>query len=178
MALLTADSSVTSVRTKVASPPARRIPSAAASPSVLRRPASTTRAPARAHSSAVTLPIPEVAPETNTTLPSSRGMRFSRGLWQPAGSIYMIVKSCANVQLACALSKGFPRVAAMSKYRAVAKFRIHPGKGAEFREVAAQCLEAVKAREPGTTVYEWFINEASTECVVLETYESAAALLA
>ena len=66
----------------------------------------------------------------------------------------------------------------MSKYRAVAKFRIHPGKGAEFREIAAQCLDAVKAREPGTTVYEWFINEASTECVVLETYESAEALLA
>jgi quinol monooxygenase YgiN len=66
----------------------------------------------------------------------------------------------------------------MNKYRAVAKFRIHPGKGQEFREIAAQCLEAVKAREPGTSVYEWFINDESTECVVLETYDGPEALLA
>ena len=66
----------------------------------------------------------------------------------------------------------------MSKYRAVAKFKIHPGKGDEFREIAAQCLEAVKAREPGTSLYEWFINEAGSECVVLEAYDNAEALLA
>ena len=66
----------------------------------------------------------------------------------------------------------------MSKYRTVAKFRIHPGKAMEFREIAAQCLEAVKAREPGTSVYEWFINESATECIVLETYDGPEALLA
>jgi quinol monooxygenase YgiN len=66
----------------------------------------------------------------------------------------------------------------MSKLRAVAKFRIHPGKGADFRTIAAQCLEAVKARDPGTSGYEWFINEAGTECIVLESYDSAEALLA
>ena len=66
----------------------------------------------------------------------------------------------------------------MRKYRSVAKFRIHDGKGAEFRALAAQCLEAVKAREPGTSQYEWFINESGTECVVLETYEGDEALLA
>jgi quinol monooxygenase YgiN len=66
----------------------------------------------------------------------------------------------------------------MSKYRAVAKFRIHPGKTAEFRALAAECLEAVRARDPGTSVYEWFMNEAGTECVVLETYDSAESLLA
>jgi quinol monooxygenase YgiN len=66
----------------------------------------------------------------------------------------------------------------MSKYRAVAKFHIHPGKATEFREIAAQCLEAVKAREPGTSVYEWFINESTSECVVLETYDGPEALFA
>jgi quinol monooxygenase YgiN len=66
----------------------------------------------------------------------------------------------------------------MGKYRAVARFRIHPGKSDDFRAVAAECLEAVRARDPGTSVYEWFINAAGTECVVLETYESAEALLA
>jgi len=66
----------------------------------------------------------------------------------------------------------------MARYRAVAKFRIHEGKTAAFRELAAQCLAAVKAREPGTSVYDWFINEAGTECVVVETYDSDEALLA
>ena len=36
----------------------------------------------------------------------------------------------------------------MTKYRAVAKFRIHEGKADEFRQVAAQCLEAVKLHDP------------------------------
>jgi len=66
----------------------------------------------------------------------------------------------------------------MGTYRAVAKFRIHEGKAAEFRELAAQCLAAVKAREPGTQLYEWFINAAGNECVVVEAYDSDAALLA
>ena len=66
----------------------------------------------------------------------------------------------------------------MPKYRAVAKFRIHEGKGEEFRQVAAQCLEAVKLNDPGTSLYEWFINEEGTECIVLETYDDAEALLA
>ena len=66
----------------------------------------------------------------------------------------------------------------MPTYRAVAKFRIHEGKTDEFRQVAAQCLEAVKLHDPGTSLYEWFINEAGTECIVLETYDDAEALLA
>jgi quinol monooxygenase YgiN len=65
----------------------------------------------------------------------------------------------------------------MPKYRAVAKFSIHEGKADEFRQVAAQCLEAVKLHDPGTSLYEWFINEAGTECIVLETYDDAEALL-
>ena len=66
----------------------------------------------------------------------------------------------------------------MAKYRAVAKFKIHEGKSGEFRVLAAQCLAAVRAREPGTLLYEWFMNAAETECVVVETYDSDAALMA
>ncbi len=66
----------------------------------------------------------------------------------------------------------------MNKYRAVAKFRIHQGKTDEFRQIVAECVEVVRSRDPGTSAYEWFINEAGTECIVLETYDDAEALLA
>ena len=36
----------------------------------------------------------------------------------------------------------------------------------------------MKLHDPGTSLYEWFINEAGTECIVLETYDDAEALLA
>jgi quinol monooxygenase YgiN len=66
----------------------------------------------------------------------------------------------------------------MSKYRAVARFKIHPGKSEEFKRIAAESLAVVRAKDPGTSTYEWFINEAQNECIVLETYESAEDLLA
>ena len=66
----------------------------------------------------------------------------------------------------------------MSKYQAVARFRIHAGKAEEFKRIAAECLVQVRDKDPGTTRYEWFMNEAQSECIVLETYQSAEDLLA
>jgi quinol monooxygenase YgiN len=66
----------------------------------------------------------------------------------------------------------------MSVYRGVAKFRIHPGKADEFRRIAAQSVALARAHDPGTQQYDWFINEAGTECLVLETYASSDALIA
>jgi quinol monooxygenase YgiN len=65
----------------------------------------------------------------------------------------------------------------MSAFQAVAKFRIQPGKAEEFKRLAAESLAIVKEKDTGTTRYDWFLNEAETECLVLETYESAEALL-
>lgn len=61
---------------------------------------------------------------------------------------------------------------------AVAQFSIQPGKQDEFRALAAECLAAVEAREPGTLAYEWFLNATGTECLTLDVYRDAEALAA
>jgi quinol monooxygenase YgiN len=66
----------------------------------------------------------------------------------------------------------------MSAFQAVAKFRIQPGKLEEFKRLATESLAIVKEKDPGTTRYDWYLNEAETECLVLETYASAEALMA
>ena len=66
----------------------------------------------------------------------------------------------------------------MSAFQSVAKFRIHPGQLEEFKRLAAESLAIVKEKDPGTTRYDWYMNEAQTECMVLESYVSAEALMA
>ena len=41
----------------------------------------------------------------------------------------------------------------------IAYFDIHDGKAEEFKKLAAECVEIVKAQEPGTLFYEWFLDE-------------------
>lgn len=58
-----------------------------------------------------------------------------------------------------------------------AKFRIRPGKTAEFKQLAQQCVDIVREREPGTLLYEWFMNEDETECVALDCYVNLEAVM-
>jgi len=51
-----------------------------------------------------------------------------------------------------------------------AKFKIHPGKAEEFKRLAQRCVQIVREREPGTLLYEWFMNADETECVALDAY--------
>ena len=51
-----------------------------------------------------------------------------------------------------------------------ARFRIHPGKAAQFKALAQQCVDIVREREPGTIFYEWFMNADDTECVAIDGY--------
>ena len=62
--------------------------------------------------------------------------------------------------------------------RMAARFKMSPDKTAEFKRLAIEGKDLVQANEPGTLLYEWFINEAGTESVVLEKYAGADALLA
>ena len=66
----------------------------------------------------------------------------------------------------------------MSKLRIIARLQIHPGKLEEFKARAATVLSVVQDRCPGTLEYEWFLRSNQTECIVLETFASAEALLA
>ncbi len=77
-------SSVTSVGTTSASPPADSIRSARASSSSARRAASATLAPASASASAVASPIPDDAPVTIATSPASRCELWSSSVWDHA----------------------------------------------------------------------------------------------
>ncbi|MFO1426735.1 MAG: antibiotic biosynthesis monooxygenase [Steroidobacteraceae bacterium] len=62
------------------------------------------------------------------------------------------------------------------KIYSYAKFRIHEGKGEEFRRLARECSEIVNTREPGTLFYEWFFNRDGSECVALDCYVDVDAL--
>ena len=55
--------------------------------------------------------------------------------------------------------------------------RIKDGKLESFKQVAADCLAAVKAKDTGTTQYDWFFNDDESVCVVRETYADSDAVL-
>ena len=66
----------------------------------------------------------------------------------------------------------------MNKIHLIAKFEIHPGKKEVFKALIPQCIEKVKANEPGAEKYEWYLNPEETVCMVLETYSDSNAVLA
>ena len=66
----------------------------------------------------------------------------------------------------------------MSGIMSVARFRIHAGKADEFRELARECVRIVREKDPGTTVYEWYMNGDGTECIAIDGYASPDAVFA
>jgi quinol monooxygenase YgiN len=59
----------------------------------------------------------------------------------------------------------------------IARFRFKEGRRKEFQRLAAQAMEIVKAKEPGTLQYDTFMNEDMSECVVIERYRDSEAAL-
>lgn len=66
----------------------------------------------------------------------------------------------------------------MATIMSVARFTIHAGKAEEFKALASECVRIVRERDPGTSVYEWFINQDETVCVAIDRYDSSDAVLA
>ena len=66
----------------------------------------------------------------------------------------------------------------MSRIMSVARFRIHPGKFEEFNALAGECVRLVRQNDPGTFLYEWFVNKDRTECIAIDSYASSDAVLA
>src|ERR1700761_7603438 len=58
----------------------------------------------------------------------------------------------------------------MSSLQSIARFKIHPGKLEEFKNLAKQCLQLVREKDKGTLRYTVFFNEDETECLVYEEY--------
>ena len=65
----------------------------------------------------------------------------------------------------------------MNAIQVTARGTIHEGKLDEFKALAAQCMQIVRERDSGTLRYDWFLNEAQTECVVREDYKNSDVLL-
>jgi len=65
----------------------------------------------------------------------------------------------------------------MNKIQLTARAVIHEGKLDEFKALAAECMRTVREKDSGTVQYDWFFNEAQTECVVLEAYRDSQAVL-
>lgn len=65
----------------------------------------------------------------------------------------------------------------MNTIHLTARAAIHEGRLKEFKALAAECIRKVRENEPDTLQYEWFLNGAQTECVVLEVYSDSAAVL-
>ena len=65
----------------------------------------------------------------------------------------------------------------MSALQVTARLTIHDGKLAEFKDVAARCMQSVREKDSGTLQYDWFLSEDGSVCVVREAYRDSAALL-
>jgi quinol monooxygenase YgiN len=65
----------------------------------------------------------------------------------------------------------------VSELQGIARFSFAGGDVEEFKRLSAQCMEIVRAREPGTLQYEIYFNDDETECVVLERYRDSQALV-
>ena len=66
----------------------------------------------------------------------------------------------------------------MNKISATALFRIKPGKLDEFKILIASLVRVTKEQDPGTLVYEVYLNEEKMECVFLESYKDSQSVLA
>ena len=66
----------------------------------------------------------------------------------------------------------------MEQIKATALFKIKEGKLEEFKQLIPVLISTVKEKDPGTLTYDWYLDENSMECVVLETYIDSQAVLA
>jgi quinol monooxygenase YgiN len=65
----------------------------------------------------------------------------------------------------------------MKAIQLTARATLHEDKLEEFKMLAAQCMRTVRERDSGTLQYDWFFNQAKTECVVREAYRDSEAVL-
>lgn len=59
----------------------------------------------------------------------------------------------------------------------VIKMDIKDGKLNEFKSLMSEMVEATKKNEPGALSYEWYFNEAETQCQIYEKYTSSQATM-
>lgn len=75
------------------------------------------------------------------------------------------------------VSRRSPEPGAVSELQGIARFKIHQGRLEEFKRLSAQCVEIVRTKDTGTLQYEIYFNDDQSECIVLERYTDAEALI-
>ena len=65
----------------------------------------------------------------------------------------------------------------MSELQGIGRFMFHEGELVEFKRLAAQCMEIVRAKDTGTLQYNIYFNGDQSECIVLERYRDSEALI-
>ena len=68
----------------------------------------------------------------------------------------------------------------MKSLDVIARFGIKPGQLENFKEIAAKMIELVREKEKGVGClqYDWYYNDALSECIVREIYRDSDAVLA
>lgn len=58
-----------------------------------------------------------------------------------------------------------------------ALFKINEGQLDAFKDITSQFISVVKEKDQGTLMYDWYLNENTMECSVLEDYADSNAAL-
>jgi quinol monooxygenase YgiN len=66
----------------------------------------------------------------------------------------------------------------VSQIEYVVEFTIHPRSLDEFKTTARKVIRRVRAEEPGTVVYQWYLSIDGRKCYVVERFPDSAALVA
>ena len=66
---------------------------------------------------------------------------------------------------------------ASTELQAIVRFRFHDGDVEEFKRLSRECMEIVRAKDTGTLQYDTYFNADETECIVLERFRDAEALI-
>jgi quinol monooxygenase YgiN len=65
----------------------------------------------------------------------------------------------------------------VSELQGIGRFKFHEGELDEFKRLAAECVEIVRAKDTGTLQYDTYFDDDQSECIVLERYRDSEALL-
>lgn len=64
-----------------------------------------------------------------------------------------------------------------TELQAIVRFRFHDSAVDEFKRLSEECLAIVRAQDTGTLQYDTFFNHDESECIVIERFRDAAALI-
>ena len=74
-------------------------------------------------------------------------------------------------------SETSPDAGPVSELQGIGRFKFHEGGLEEFKRLAGQCMEIVRAKDSGTLQYDIYFNDEESECIVLERYRDSEALI-